>query len=336
MEKLKILLASIVLVVYALMAGASVDDNGNLSDTTITILVIVGVLFVVAVIAAIISIRKSSQQKALALKEIPSTAKQDCLPTQGDYFYDASTNSVYVLTYDEKNFDIKKYDNIVKTISYAHEGHYFLLDEENQQILYAHSKMATLGTTSKVIPFAEIAGVDISENGNSVFQKSTASAVGRAIVGGVLLGGVGAVIGGVTGKNKEKKTLESYNITIQMTNMKEPSYVINLVDESFELDDSNKAKYEAISKFANNIKATLLNIIKANEAKLNLAQAQVAAVLNAKAQQQMLERKETQAIEPEEKTSSVADEIKKLSELHKTGVLTDEEFEEQKRKLLNK
>ena len=52
---------------------------------------------------------------------------------------------------------------------------------------------------SKKIPYADILGVDISENGNSVFQKSTSSAVGRALVGGVLLGGVGAVIGGIAG-----------------------------------------------------------------------------------------------------------------------------------------
>ena len=340
MKNFKSLLASVVLVFYALLAGASVDNDGNMEPWFIALLVIGGIVLIIAVIAAIISGKKAAEQRELALKSIPSSAKSECDITEGSFLYDSATRTVFAVSYDDKKHIVKKYENFVKSQSYAYNGHYVLVDEENQQILYVHTTtfdgiQVGADISSKIIPFEQILGVEICENGNSVFQKSTSSAVGRAIVGGVLLGGVGAVIGGVTGKDKEKKTLESYKIMIQLADVKNPSFTIDLVKTAFEIDDAGKVKYNAISSFSEKVKSTLLTIIKANEIKLNLVQAQTAAVLNAQAQQQMLESQEPKAIDKGSAASSVADELLKLSELHKSGILSDEEFEEQKKKLLN-
>lgn len=341
MKNFKSLLASVVLVIYALLAGASVDSDGHLEPWFITLLVICGIVLFIAIIAAIVSGKKAAEQRELALKSIPSSAKSECDITEGNFLYDSATRTVFAVSYDDKKHVVKKYENFVKSQSYAYNGHYVLVDEENQQVLYVHTTtfdgiQVGANISSKIIPFEQILGVEICENGNSVFKKSTSSAVGRAIVGGVLLGGVGAVIGGVTGKDKEKKTLESYKILIQLVDVKDPSFTIDLVNSAFEIDDAGKVKYNAISSFAEKVKSTLLTIIKANEIKLNLVQAQTAAVLNAQVQQQMLESQEPKAIEKDSTASSVADELLKLSELHKSGVLSDEEFEEQKKKLLNK
>ena len=43
------------------------------------------------------------------------------------------------------------------------------------------------------------------------YKKDTKNAIGRAVVGGVLAGGVGAIIGGATAKTKETRELVAYS-----------------------------------------------------------------------------------------------------------------------------
>ncbi|WP_139785622.1 hypothetical protein [Cytobacillus gottheilii] len=53
--------------------------------------------------------------------------------------------------------------------------------------------------------YHEITKVELVIDDTVAYQSSLSSAVGRAVVGGVLAGGVGAVIGGVTGKKMVRK-----------------------------------------------------------------------------------------------------------------------------------
>lgn len=81
------------------------------------------------------------------------------------------------------------------------------------------------------------------------------------------------------------------------------------------------------------MKSILLTIIKSNEFALDMQKVQAQAIMQAEMQQKVLETKEIAALE-EKKNTSIADELLKLSELHKNGVLTDEEYEALKKKLL--
>lgn len=53
----------------------------------------------------------------------------------------------------------------------------------------------------KVRRYDEIVSFELLENGNSV----TKGGLGRAVAGGLLFGGVGAIVGGVTGEKKQKR-----------------------------------------------------------------------------------------------------------------------------------
>ena len=73
-----------------------------------------------------------------------------------------------------------------------------------------------------IFPVSEILSIEVIEDGHTVSQSTTtgkteektsnASMLGRAVVGGILLGGVGAVIGGATAK-KTGSTAETTNTT---------------------------------------------------------------------------------------------------------------------------
>ena len=129
--------------------------------------------------------------------------------------------------------------------------------------------------------------------------------------------------------------MNSYKVTIQLSDISNPTYEIEFVTDPIESGTVGDEMMKQIKTCVNKLKSVLTAIIKANEIQLNLQQAQAQAILQAEAQKH-LGSTEPKAIQEHNGSSSIADELLKLSELHKLGVLTDEEFEVQKQKVLNK
>ena len=75
-----------------------------------------------------------------------------------------------------------------------------------------------------LINFKDIYECEIIENGNSVAKDS----FGRAIVGGVLAGGVGAIVGAIT---HEKQTeIHGLYIRVITSNIKYPQHKVNFIE----------------------------------------------------------------------------------------------------------
>ena len=84
------------------------------------------------------------------------------------------------------------------------------------------SEISSSDAKIMIFPVSEILSIEVVEDGHTVSQSTTtgkteektsnASMLGRAVVGGILLGGVGAVIGGATAK-KTGSTAETTNTT---------------------------------------------------------------------------------------------------------------------------
>ena len=323
MKNFRTLCASTILVLYALLAGASIDDNGDLEGWFIALCIIIPIVLIIIGIA---QYADKNEQKKQAFSKIPKTFTLDKQGTDCAFYTDAQNKKILAVSYSASTHKTIEINGIERGNSFNYGEHYFLIDDENQQVLFINAKKGTI--RSKLIKYNEIIGVDISENGNSVFNKSTSSAVGRALVGGVLLGGVGAVIGGVTGKSKEKKTIDSYKLTIQLIDINNLTYEIEFVGAELELDELGKIIFSDIKEYVGKINSALLTIIKANEL-MNQAK-----VLDQIANQKQIENQEVKVLQANS-GFSVADELLKLSELHKQGILTDEEYEIQKQKVLN-
>ncbi len=113
--------------------------------------------------------------------------------------------------------------------------------------------------------FSDIIKVDIYEDGrisssttstSGTSKAKTSSMLGRAAVGGVLLGGAGAVIGGATGKRElgETSTTKTqevviYSMVITINNLSMPTIQI-------------KAKYEEAKEFIKRVSSILSIIIE--------------------------------------------------------------------------
>ena len=171
----------------------------------------------------------------------------------------------------------------------------------------------------EIINYSDIIEVSYEENGSQLYTKSAGRTIGGAIVGGVLMGGAGAVVGGLSGASKQNKEIENMDIKILLRSTIRTSCVLHFKDVDRVLktkEDADRKLYEKYVKNANQAK-DVLSVIIDNAKQVSTPTAQPIA---------------QPVVAPA--SSSVADELAKLAKLKADGILTDEEFQAQKSKLL--
>lgn len=102
-----------------------------------------------------------------------------------------------------------------------------------------NSKVCLINTSGKekenyimnTYSFSDILEVEIIENGNSVSKMSKTSVAGRAILGGILLGGVGAVIGGFTANRNSFEKMNKISLKLIVNNTKNPIFEIDFYND---------------------------------------------------------------------------------------------------------
>lgn len=169
----------------------------------------------------------------------------------------------------------------------------------------------------KVFNYSDIINVSYEENGKQLYSKSSARTVGGAIVGGVLMGGAGAVVGGLSGGSKVNKEVTEMNVKIVLRSTSQPICILQYKDIKKILNTKNDIDNQLYTNYLKNaIQAKdLLSVIIDKSNNKNIYAPQIADQNNGK-------------------ITSVADELIKLSKLKSDGILTEEEFQAQKAKLL--
>ena len=171
----------------------------------------------------------------------------------------------------------------------------------------------------EIINYSDIIEVSYEENGSQLYTKSAGRTIGGAIVGGVLMGGAGAVVGGLSGASKQNKEIKNMDIKILLRSTSRTSCVLHFKDVDRVLKtkkEDDRKLYETYLKNANQAK-DVLSVIIDNAKQVSTPTAQPIA---------------QPVVAPA--SSSVADELAKLAKLKADGILTDEEFQAQKSKLL--
>ena len=171
----------------------------------------------------------------------------------------------------------------------------------------------------EIFNYSDIIEVSYEENGSQLYTKSAGRTVGGAVVGGVLMGGAGAVVGGLSGASKQNKEIKNMDIKILLRSTSRTSCVLHFKDVDRVLktkEDADRKLYEKYVKNANQAK-DVLSVIIDNAKQVSTPTAQPIA---------------QPVVAPA--SSSVADELAKLAKLKADGILTDEEFQAQKSKLL--
>ena len=177
-------------------------------------------------------------------------------------------------------------------------GNYIEFDDNKKQWLIPDG-FARTKVNPKVYNYKDIIEFELLEDGESI----TKGGLGRAVAGGVLLGGVGAIVGGVTGNRKTNSIVNSLKIKITLNDINNPNVYISLIKIK---TPTNSSIYKKSYKFAQDILSVLSIIVEDNDKPKN-------EVKN---------------------TSSDADEILKFKNLLDDGIITQEEFEKKKKMIL--
>ncbi len=165
-----------------------------------------------------------------------------------------------------------------------------------------------------VLSCRDILSSEVFEDGVTINKTARVSQLGGALIGGLALGGVGAIIGGLSGKTTSSDKVSKIELRITVNRTSNPIHDIN-----FMIVASKKSSvlYTAAMAQARHWDGLLAVLIKRADSE-DIAK-----------EREPVEEK----MQPLPK-SSIADELAKFAELHKQGLLTDEEFKIQKAKLL--
>jgi len=184
------------------------------------------------------------------------------------------------------------------------------IDEQRKKICLIARRQGKV--TSRVFSFFDLLASEIFEDGATITKTVRSSQIGGALIGGLALGGVGAIIGGLSGKTQTAGKVKKIELRLIVNDTKNPIHDINFLNSESKKDSYF---YREAMKRARHWHALITVLIKQADMK------DKTNVTNGKRKIQSV---------------SIADEIKKLAELRDSGVLSDEEFQQHKARLLGK
>ena len=182
----------------------------------------------------------------------------------------------------------------------------WLYVDESTHEWYCMSNLLGSNKSPHIHTYEEILDFELLEDGDSIVKGG----LGRAVVGGILFGGVGAVVGGATGKRKSKTVCTSLKIKISLDNMVSPVEYIDMIATPTKKESP---VYQRQMKAAQEILSILQIMCETNE----------------KATEKTPESTKVDAF------SSSADEIMKFKQLLDSGIISQEEFDAKKKQLLD-
>ncbi|MFU2014806.1 SHOCT domain-containing protein [Peribacillus butanolivorans] len=168
--------------------------------------------------------------------------------------------------------------------------------------------------STKYFSHTDLLESKIIEDGVSVTQTSRSSQIGGALVGGIIAGGVGAIIGGLSGKTTTSQTVKSLKLQIVVNDTTKATQ-----EMIFILDN------KGVSKDSEYYKGVISNINEWHN---------IISVLINKADKEENGQLKNEPFLNNTSNINTSEEIRKLYDLFKEGILTQEEFELQKKKLI--
>lgn len=167
----------------------------------------------------------------------------------------------------------------------------------------------------RIIAHTDVISSEIFEDGETVTKAVRSSQIGGVVVGGLLLGGVGAVIGGLSGKRVQQGKVKRIELRLTINDASQPTHTVSFLGQEVA---RTTLLYKMTAEAARTWQARMDVLIKrADSESHSNAVASLTPSLPAPA-------------------GSVADEIRKLADLKAQGLLTQAEFESEKSKLLSR
>ena len=169
-----------------------------------------------------------------------------------------------------------------------------------------HKIILGSGNQEAAYDFAQIASVEVVENGTTVTQTNRGSQLLGAAVGGLAFGAVGAVVGGLSGSSRSRGRLRGISLKVIVDDRLRPVHMICFLQSSDEkgLDPDDLLARKAQGS-VDRVHAHILNAMRQAQAGPKIVP-----------------------------VAPVADQLQKLWDMKQAGILTEDEFAQQKARLL--
>lgn len=185
------------------------------------------------------------------------------------------------------------------------------IDERRKKVCLI--KQGFEGVILDVCTYRDILEAEIFEDGQTITKTSRTSQLGGALIGGLAFGSVGAMIGGLSGKQVSSQKPNRIDLRIIVNRTESPVHDVNFM--SIE-SDRNGVLYTNAMELARHWHGLI-------------------AVLIRRADEEDKNSEKPEESEPNLSHGFVSDELRKLAQLKDEGLLTEEEFSAQKVKLLS-
>lgn len=192
----------------------------------------------------------------------------------------------------------------------------FIIDDNRKKIVLLG--LTDVNSICKEANYEDLLSVSLKTDGRTISEKSTMRTVAGAAVGGALfggagaiVGGAGAIVGGLSGNTTSTQAVSKVILKFTFRDIENPNYELLLLN-MYPPTKPNEIGYSEVEKAL-----ALGNKIK-----------DVCAVIIDKVDSSKKEQ-------PQISNLSVAEELKKFADLLKEGLISQQEYEEQKKKLLN-
>lgn len=208
---------------------------------------------------------------------------------------------------------LKKYDELLPifqkegTAKFSH----YIFDDKRRQIL----KKKTLLSDPELINYSDIISYQPNQYGH---DENKHHGITRAVVGGALAGGVGAIVGATTG-GKRNDFIDHLGLIITLKDG--TNFEIVFIRKIEQLKANSFAARSSIEQF-NQLVSIIDAIIAQNQAQQAVAQPTAQSF------------KQTTKPTAKKESTDPADEIRKFKKLADDGIITQEEFEAKKKQLL--
>ena len=205
--------------------------------------------------------------------------------------------------YEKRERDLEQFQQfrVTNEVKIGVFNGYYIREDANLGVWYVSNSKKPVNPT--LFRHEELTHFELLEDGNSVASGGLA----RAAVGGVLFGGIGAVVGAVTGSKTSKKVITSLEVAIVLNSPYRKKISINCMGVDSKVKSGSMA-YNQHMKDAHDLMMFLHGI-----------KARANASTNATAHPPQ---------------TSAADELLKFKNLLDMGAITEDEYQAKKQKLL--
>lgn len=193
----------------------------------------------------------------------------------------------------------------------------FIVDDVANNIIFIE-----YNANKEIIPFDNIISVDIEEDNSIIYSKSIGRTIGGALIGDIVAGGAGMIVGGLSGNSQQKKKVSKVEVVIKLRDINKTALHIVCFDALRETNNSNKEIKTDDFVFGELYDKGMEDAIK------------IADLINIIIDKMNNEKEQKNKLKPTFSVSSIADELTKLAELKKQGIISEEEFTNIKSKLI--